>query len=71
MDAAVTAMKADTGGDVIGFAGDLSVAHVADSLAQRHPAVDILVNNLGIFEVRSPSRRFPTRTGGASSRPTS
>ena len=49
VDAAVTAMKSDTGGDVIGFAGDLSVASVAEALAARHPAVDILVNNLGIF----------------------
>jgi NAD(P)-dependent dehydrogenase (short-subunit alcohol dehydrogenase family) len=52
VDAAVAAMKADTHGDVIGFAGDLSVAAVAQSLAKKHPVVDILVNNLGIFEVR-------------------
>jgi NAD(P)-dependent dehydrogenase (short-subunit alcohol dehydrogenase family) len=52
VDAAVAAMKADTQGDVIGFAGDLSLASVAESLVQRHPVVDILVNNLGIFEVR-------------------
>jgi NAD(P)-dependent dehydrogenase (short-subunit alcohol dehydrogenase family) len=52
VDAAVAAMKGETHGDVIGFAGDLSVAAVAGSLFQRHPAVDILVNNLGIFEVR-------------------
>jgi NAD(P)-dependent dehydrogenase (short-subunit alcohol dehydrogenase family) len=52
VDGAVTAIKAQTGGDVVGFAGDLSVAEVAQALAQRHPAVDILVNNLGIFEVR-------------------
>jgi NAD(P)-dependent dehydrogenase (short-subunit alcohol dehydrogenase family) len=52
VDAAVAAMKAGTGGDVVGFAGDLSLAAVADELLRRHPAVDILVNNLGIFEVR-------------------
>ncbi len=52
VDAAVSSMKAATRGDVLGFAGDLSVAAVAESLFQRHPAVDILVNNLGIFEVR-------------------
>jgi NAD(P)-dependent dehydrogenase (short-subunit alcohol dehydrogenase family) len=52
VDGAVTAMKSETGGDVIGFAGDLSEAAVAEALAGRHPAVDILVNNLGIFEVR-------------------
>src|SRR5258706_6484153 len=53
VEAAVAAMKADTKGDVIGFAGDLSVASVADALVQRHPVADILVNNLGIFEVKA------------------
>jgi len=52
VDAAVAAMNAQAQGDVMGFAGDLSVASVAESLVQRHPIVDILVNNLGIFEVR-------------------
>jgi len=52
VDAAVKSMKAETRGDVLGFAGDLSFASVAESLFQRHPTVDILVNNLGIFEVR-------------------
>jgi NAD(P)-dependent dehydrogenase (short-subunit alcohol dehydrogenase family) len=33
-----------------GFAGDLSDASIAASLAGRYPHVDILVNNLGIFE---------------------
>jgi NAD(P)-dependent dehydrogenase (short-subunit alcohol dehydrogenase family) len=53
VDGAVAAMKSATGGDVIGFAGDLSVAAVAEKLAAAHPHVDILVNNLGIFEVRA------------------
>jgi NAD(P)-dependent dehydrogenase (short-subunit alcohol dehydrogenase family) len=52
VEAAVAAMKSATGGDVLGFAGDLSVGTVAEKLAQTHPHVDILVNNLGIFEVR-------------------
>jgi NAD(P)-dependent dehydrogenase (short-subunit alcohol dehydrogenase family) len=52
VDGAVSAMQAETRGDVIGFAGDLAVDSVAENLARRHPAVDILVNNLGIFEVR-------------------
>jgi NAD(P)-dependent dehydrogenase (short-subunit alcohol dehydrogenase family) len=39
-------------GQVLGFAGDLAEASVAQRLAQAHPEVDILVNNLGIFEVR-------------------
>ncbi|HEY4444451.1 MAG TPA: SDR family oxidoreductase [Steroidobacteraceae bacterium] len=52
VDGAVAAMKSETDGDVIGFAGDLAVGSVADTLVQRHPVVDILVNNLGIFEVK-------------------
>jgi NAD(P)-dependent dehydrogenase (short-subunit alcohol dehydrogenase family) len=52
VDGAVAAMKAATKGDVIGFAGDLGSASVAENLARQHPVVDILVNNLGIFEVR-------------------
>jgi NAD(P)-dependent dehydrogenase (short-subunit alcohol dehydrogenase family) len=52
VDAAVAAMKSAAGGDVMGFAGDLSSASVAGKLVQQHPQVDILVNNLGIFEVK-------------------
>jgi NAD(P)-dependent dehydrogenase (short-subunit alcohol dehydrogenase family) len=53
VDTAVAKMKAQTGGDVTGFAGDLSLAAAAEDLVRRHPTVDILVNNLGIFEVRA------------------
>jgi len=52
VDAAVAAIKADARGAVVGFAGDLAQASVADALLERHPAVDILVNNLGIYEVK-------------------
>ena len=52
VDGAVAAMKAATGGDVLGFPGDLSSASVAEKLPKLHPVVDILVNNLGIFEVK-------------------
>lgn len=41
------------GGEAIGFAGDLSKADVAEELAEKYPDVDILVNNLGIFEAVS------------------
>ena len=53
VDAAVEKMRAQTRGEITGFAGDLSLAAVAEDLVRRHPAVDILVNNLGIFEVRA------------------
>jgi NAD(P)-dependent dehydrogenase (short-subunit alcohol dehydrogenase family) len=50
VDAAVGEIRSTTGGDVLGFAGDLSEASTAEALARRHPGVEILVNNLGIFE---------------------
>src|SRR5580698_2705486 len=53
VEAAVTKMKSLAKGEVLGFAGDLSDASVADTLLKKHPSVDILVNNLGIFEVRA------------------
>ena len=37
-------------GSVQGFAGDLGTAATAEELARKHPGVEILVNNLGIFE---------------------
>jgi len=50
VDEVVAQLKAKTGGEVYGFAGDLSTAASAEELAQRYPDVEILVNNLGIFE---------------------
>ena len=41
-----------------GFAGDLSDAAVTAALVKQFPAVDILVNNLGIFEPR-PFEQIP------------
>jgi NAD(P)-dependent dehydrogenase (short-subunit alcohol dehydrogenase family) len=58
VDEAVAGLKSKTGGDVIGFAGDLSAAVVAEKLAQQHPHVQILVNNLGIFEPK-PFEEIP------------
>jgi NAD(P)-dependent dehydrogenase (short-subunit alcohol dehydrogenase family) len=49
VDAAVAELKGQ-GGDVLGFAGDLSEAATAEALAKAHPGVEILVNNLAIFE---------------------
>jgi NAD(P)-dependent dehydrogenase (short-subunit alcohol dehydrogenase family) len=50
VEAAVGELKASTGSDIQGFAGDLSIAASAEELARRFPGVEILVNNLGIFE---------------------
>jgi NAD(P)-dependent dehydrogenase (short-subunit alcohol dehydrogenase family) len=43
---------------VEGFTGDLSIASAAEKLVARFPAVDILVNNLGIFEPK-PFEEIP------------
>jgi NAD(P)-dependent dehydrogenase (short-subunit alcohol dehydrogenase family) len=50
VEKAVSALKAETGGDLVGFAGDLGTAAAAEELVRRYPEVGILVNNLGIFE---------------------
>src|SRR5438105_206074 len=42
--------QAVAGARMESFAGDLSTAAAAETLLQRFPHVDILVNNLGIFE---------------------
>jgi NAD(P)-dependent dehydrogenase (short-subunit alcohol dehydrogenase family) len=47
---AVADVKTATGGDVVGFAGDLGTAAAADELVRLHPGIEIVVNNLGIFE---------------------
>jgi NAD(P)-dependent dehydrogenase (short-subunit alcohol dehydrogenase family) len=47
---AVNATQAETDGDVTGFSGDLSTAVTAEELLRNHPDIEILVNNLGIFE---------------------
>ena len=58
VDKAVAALKAATGGTVEGFAGDLSTAEAAEELVKRYPSVEILVNNLGIFEAK-PFEEIP------------
>lgn len=50
VDEVVERMRSETGGKVEGFAGDLSQADAAQAVVQRFPGIDILVNNLGIFE---------------------
>ena len=53
VDAAVAALRKATNKEGIGFAGDLSNASAAEALVRAHPGIEILVNNLGIFEPKS------------------
>jgi len=63
VDEAVTRLRTATGGDLPrgdlqGFAGDLGTASAAEQLARQFPNVEILVNNLGIFEPK-PFEEIP------------
>lgn len=58
VDKTVTMLKSTTGGSVEGFAGDLSSAALANGLAKQFPNVEILINNLGIFEPK-PFEEIP------------
>jgi len=58
VDEAVQSLTTETKGTLLGFAGDLSHATVAEALAKKHPGVEILVNNLGIFEPK-PFEEIP------------
>jgi NAD(P)-dependent dehydrogenase (short-subunit alcohol dehydrogenase family) len=49
-DATAKLRSAVPNAQVEGLVGDLSDAKTSDALAQQFPAVDVLVNNLGIFE---------------------
>jgi NAD(P)-dependent dehydrogenase (short-subunit alcohol dehydrogenase family) len=53
VDAAVERMRADTRGTVHGLAADLSQAEAAQEAVRRFPGIDILINNLGIFEAKA------------------
>jgi NAD(P)-dependent dehydrogenase (short-subunit alcohol dehydrogenase family) len=48
-EASTRIREKNPGAEVDVFVGDLSDADVAEALFCRYPAVDILVNNLGIF----------------------
>jgi len=53
VDDVVRSVTSETGGTLVGFAGDLSLASTAEQLVREHPGVEILVNNLGIFEPKA------------------
>ena len=50
VDKAIAGIKAETGTAALGFAGDLSTAAAAEALVAQYPNIEILINNLGIFE---------------------
>ena len=51
VDKALAALRAEvSGAEAEGFAGDLADPKQIGALVRRHPAVDVLVNNLGIFD---------------------
>jgi NAD(P)-dependent dehydrogenase (short-subunit alcohol dehydrogenase family) len=53
VDAAVASLQVACGHPVLGYAGDLSSAAAAEDLVRRYPGIEILVNNLGIFEPKA------------------
>jgi len=53
VEAVIKKLKSTNNVSAYGFAGDLSTADAAQNLAQQYPNVEILVNNLGIFEPKS------------------
>ncbi|WP_431259170.1 SDR family NAD(P)-dependent oxidoreductase [Roseateles chitinivorans] len=50
VDEAIERIRAETGATAEGFAGDLSLAEPAEAVVRRFAGIEILVNNLGIFE---------------------
>lgn len=52
VDDAISKLKG-INGQMFGFAGDLGTADAADRAVEEFPDVEILVNNLGIFEPKS------------------
>src|SRR4051794_7705480 len=53
VDEAVSRITAAPGGEMRGFAGDMSTPSAASALVERFPEIEILVNNLGIFEPKA------------------
>jgi NAD(P)-dependent dehydrogenase (short-subunit alcohol dehydrogenase family) len=58
VEAAIAALRKETGGEVDGFAGDFATAEAADALGRAFPDVDILVNNVATFEPK-PFEEIP------------
>jgi NAD(P)-dependent dehydrogenase (short-subunit alcohol dehydrogenase family) len=58
VDEAVSRIESVAGRQALGFAGDLGTAAAAEQLVRTHPNIEILVNNLGIFEPK-PFEEIP------------
>jgi NAD(P)-dependent dehydrogenase (short-subunit alcohol dehydrogenase family) len=50
VDKAIAKLTPRGAGKLFGFAGDLSSAETVEQVAKKYPDVEILINNLGIFE---------------------
>ncbi len=50
VDEAIEQLQPTVSGTLLGFAGDLATEAAANELIEQHPEVDVLINNLGIFE---------------------
>jgi NAD(P)-dependent dehydrogenase (short-subunit alcohol dehydrogenase family) len=53
VESALAKLRKTSNNTLYGLAGDLSTAEGANDAAQKHPDVEILVNNVGIYEVKS------------------
>lgn len=53
VDEAAERIRSETQGTVLCYTGDLSKAEAATELVHRHPGIDILVKNLGLFEAKA------------------
>lgn len=58
VDKVIAELKMKSNVEVFGFAGDLSTATAAEALVRQYPNIEILVNNLGIFEPK-PFEEIP------------
>jgi NAD(P)-dependent dehydrogenase (short-subunit alcohol dehydrogenase family) len=58
VDKTLADIKKETGNEAWGFAGDMSDAKVAEALIKKFPDIEILINNLGIFEAK-PFEEIP------------
>jgi len=58
VESAIAQIKSELGKEAHGFVGDLTTAAAADELVKTYPNIEILINNLGIFEPK-PFEEIP------------